>query len=138
MEFLSERILRLAGLSEEESQILNEGLAEEPVASHQPYQTIKSDESLFYADEDDSSDTNEIDVDYAIKESSQALVESRLRDAIRMELKAILAETDSEDVTDEEEEGPRWGATGLKKVVRGQRKVHMGGVGVGFASWKQN
>ena len=46
MEFLSERILRLAGLGGE-TQPLNEGLAEEAVQTHQPYTTDETIESKF-------------------------------------------------------------------------------------------
>ena len=136
MEFLSERILRLAGLDNNESKQLNEGLAEEAVETHQPYQSEKTTEAGFYTDAEEDAvegDHHKITVDYAIKESSRALVESRLRDAIRAELKAILEESDS----DAEEEGAKYGATGLKKVTRSGRRVHMGGVGVGFANWNK-
>ena len=139
MEFLSERILRLAGLDGDESKQLNEGLAEEAVETHQPYQSTKTTEAGFYAESDDEDavegDHHKITVDYAIKESSKALVESRLRAAIRAELKAILEESDSED--EDTEEGSKYGATGLKKVTRSGRRVHMGGVGVGFANWNK-
>jgi hypothetical protein len=136
MEFLSERILRLAGLGETEVQHLNEGLAEEAVETHQPYQSSKTVEGTFQEDEDDKSDTNEINVDYAISESNRALVESRLRDAIRMELKAMLSEGDLED-DDSMDTKPTWGATGLKKVVRtGRDMSKMGSVGPGFKNWK--
>ena len=86
MEFLSERILRLAGLGDG-AQTLNEGLAEEAVQTHQPYTTDETIETKFHSDEDDDKDINEMSVDYAIKESREALVESRLRDAIRQGLK---------------------------------------------------
>ena len=132
MEFLSERILRLAGLSGE-TQPLNEGLAEEPVQTHQPYTTDETIESKFHSDEDDDKDVNEINVDYAIKESREALVESRLRDAIRQELRAMLAESDEEV---DAEEGNEFGAPGYKEVKRTGRAVTMGGVGVGFKNWK--
>jgi hypothetical protein len=136
MEFLSDRILRLAGLGETEVQHLNEGLAEEAVATHQPYQTSKTVEGTFQEDEDESSETNEVNVDYAISESNRALVESRLRDAIRMELKAMLSEGDLED-DDSMDTKPTWGATGLKKVVRtGRDMSKMGSVGPGFKNWK--
>ena len=132
MEFLSERILRLAGLSGE-AQPLNEGLAEEPVQTHQPYTTDETIESKFHSDEDDDRDVNEINVDYAIRESREALVESRLRDAIRQELRAMLAESDEEA---DAEEGNEFGAPGFKEVKRTGRAVTMGGVGVGFKNWK--
>ena len=132
MEFLSERILRLAGLSGE-TQPLNEGLAEEPVQTHQPYTTDETIETKFHSDEDDDKDVNEINVDYAIKESREALVESRLRDAIRQELRAMLAESDEEA---DAEEGNEFGAPGYKEVKRTGRAVTMGGVGVGFKNWK--
>ncbi len=132
MEFLSERILRLAGLGGE-TQPLNEGLAEEPVQTHQPFTTDETIESKFHTDEDEDKDVNEINVDYAIKESREALVESRLRDAIRQELKAMLAESD-EDA--DAEEGNEFGAPGYKQVKRTGRAVSMGGVGVGFKNWK--
>ena len=136
MEFLSERILRLAGLEEgKEQKTLSEGLAEEAVETHQPYQTDKTVESTFEAAEDDESDINEINVEYAIKESRQALVESRLRDAIRAELKSILEEGDDED---DDTNGLKYGATGFKKHKPAKRGVHMGGIGVGFANWKQS
>lgn len=137
MEFLSERILRLAGLEEGEAQqALTEGLAEEAIETHQPYQTGKTVESEFEKESDDESDINEINVDYAIKESRQALVESRLRDAIRAELKAILEEGDDSD--EDDREGLEYGATGFKKHKPAKRGVHMGGIGVGFKNWKQN
>ena len=132
MEFLSERILRLAGLGGE-AQPLNEGLAEEAVQTHQPYTTDETIESKFHADEDSDNDVNEINVDYAIKESREALIESRLRDAIRQELKAMLAESDEET---DSEEGNEFGAPGYKQVKRTGRAVSMGGVGVGFKNWK--
>ena len=132
MEFLSERILRLAGLGGE-AQSLNEGLAEEPVQTHQPYTTDETIESKFHSDDDEDKDVNEINVDYAIRESREALVESRLRDAIRQELKAMLAESDEEADT---EEGNEFGAPGYKQVKRTGRAVSMGGVGVGFKNWK--
>ena len=132
MEFLSERILRLAGLGGE-TQPLNEGLAEEAVQTHQPYTTDETIESKFHADEDSDNDVNEINVDYAIKESREALIESRLRDAIRQELKAMLAESDEET---DAEEGNEFGAPGYKQVKRTGRAVSMGGVGVGFKNWK--
>tara|TARA_B100000214_G_scaffold73151_1_gene49087 strand:- start:8505 stop:8906 length:402 start_codon:yes stop_codon:yes gene_type:complete len=132
MEFLSERILRLAGLGGE-AQPLNEGLAEEPVQTHQPYTTDETIESKFHSDDDEDKDVNEINVDYAIRESREALVESRLRDAIRQELKAMLAESDEEADT---EEGNEFGAPGYKQVKRTGRAVSMGGVGVGFKNWK--
>ena len=132
MEFLSERILRLAGLGGE-AQPLNEGLAEEPVQTHQPYTTDETIESKFHSDDDEDKDVNEINVDYAIRESREALVESRLRDAIRQELKAMLAESDEEA---DAEEGNEFGAPGYKQVKRTGRAVSMGGVGVGFKNWK--
>ena len=133
MEFLSERILRLAGLGEgEETQPLNEGLAEEPVQTHQPYQSEETVESKFYSEDDEDKDINEIDVEYAIKESKTALVESRLRDAIRQELKAMLAESDETEEDDE-----FFGVSGYSRVKRTGRQVNMGGVGVGFANWKK-
>jgi hypothetical protein len=138
MEFLSERILRLAGLDNDKAEQLNEGLAEEAVETHQPYQTKKTTESGFYVEGDEEGpvegDHHKITVDYAIKESNRALVESRLRAAIRAELKAILEESDSDE---RDEEGLKYGATGLKRVTRSGRRVHMGGVGVGFASWNK-
>ena len=91
--------------------------------------------------------SGEIEVDISGKEPVvEAVVEPEVEPELEVEVVDDTPEKDRnrtpsappEDVTDEEEEGPRWGATGLKKVVRGQRKVHMGGVGVGFASWKQN
>ena len=88
---------------------------------------------MSFEDEDDDKDVNEINVDYAIKESREALVESRLRDAIRQELKAMLAESDEED---DAEEGNEFGAPGYKQVKRTGRAVTMGGVGVGFKNWK--
>lgn len=132
MEFLSERILRLAGLGGE-AQPLNEGLAEEPVQTHQPYATDETIESKFHSDEDEDKDVNEINVDYAIKESREALVESRLRDAIRQELKAMLAESDADA---DSEEGNEFGAPGYKRVKRTGRAVTQGFAGVGFKSWK--
>ena len=72
-------------------------------------------------------------IEYAIKESQRALVESRLRDAIRAELKSILEESDS----DEEDEGLQYGASGFKKVKRSGRQVNMGGVGIGFKNWNK-
>lgn len=147
MEFLSERILRLAGLGENEAaqtltegkeEVVSTGLPEEPVSSHQPYQTIKTDESLFHEDKDENADINTVNVDYAISESTRALVESRLRDAIRMELKAILAENEAEDDEASTKEGAKYGATGLKRVTRTKRGVFQGGVGVGFKNWRQN
>lgn len=137
MEFLSERILRLAGLEAEQTQ-LNEGLAEEAVDTHQPYQTEKTVESAFHTDEDEEAteaDHHKVTVDYAIKESNQALVESRLRDAIRAELKAILEESDSSE--DEDGDGNQYGATGFKKVERTGRRVSQGFAGVGFKSWNK-
>ena len=133
MEFLSERILRLAGLGDQ-TQALNEGLAEEAVQTHQPYTTDETIEAKFHSEEDDDKDINEISVDYAIKESREALVESRLRDAIRQELKAMLAESDEEE--DEANQGNEFGAPGYKQVKRTGRAVTMGGVGVGFKNWK--
>lgn len=130
MEFLSERILRLAGLGDE-TQALNEELAEEAVQTHQPYTTDETVESKFHSEEDEEKDVNEINVDYAIRESREALVESRLRDAIRQELKAMLSESDEED-----EEGNEFGAPGYTQVKRTGRAVSMGGVGVGFKNWK--
>ena len=137
MEFLSERILRLAGLEEEAVTQLNEGLAEEAVDTHKPYQTDKTTESVFYTDEDEdaaNADHHKVGIEYAIKESQQALVESRLRDAIRAELKSILEESDNEEDTDAE--GLKYGASGFRKVKRSGRQVNMGGVGIGFKNWK--
>ena len=136
MEFLSERILRLAGLEEGTATQLNEGLAEEAVETHQPYQTEKTTESEFYEDDKvDAADADhhKVGVDYAIKESTRALVESRLRDAIRAELKAILEESDAE----EDENAKIYGAAGFKKVKRAGRQVNMGGVGIGFKNWNK-
>ena len=130
MEFLSERILRLAGLGDG-AQTLNEGFAEEAVQTHQPYTTDKTIETKFHSDEDDDKDINEMSVDYAIKESHEALVESRLRDAIRQELKAMLSESDEESAEPNE-----FGAPGYRRVKRSERAVSMGGVGVGFKNWK--
>ena len=138
MEFLSERILRLAGLQAEEKTPLNEGLAEEAVDTHQPYQTDKTTESAFYNEEDEDAvdgDHHRVKVDYAIKESNRALVESRLRDAIRAELKSILEETDAE--TDKDEDSKLYGATGYKRVERTGRQVSQGFAGVGFKSWNK-
>ena len=134
MEFLSERILRLAGLEEgEEQKTLTEGLSEEAVETHQPFTTDATVESVFAAESDDETpDVNEISVDYAIKESNQALVESRLRDAIRAELKAILGEGDETD-----EDDVNYGAPGFKQYKPSKKGAHMGGIGVGFANWKQ-
>ena len=135
MEFLSERILRLAGLEEETVTQLNEGLAEEAVSTHQPYQTEKTTEAAFYSDADEDAteaDHHKVGIEYAIKESNRALVESRLRDAIRAELKSILEESDA----DEDEDGLQYGASGFKKVQRTGRQVNMGGVGIGFKNWK--
>ncbi|MDB4337483.1 hypothetical protein OAA09_00535 [bacterium] len=129
MEFLSERIVRLAGL-------VTEGLAEEAVETHQPYQTNDTIESSFQREEDEKApdaDHNKINVDYALAEASTALVESRLRDAIRMELKAILEESDDNDDND-----LKYGATGFKAHKPAKRSVHMGGIGVGFKNWQQN
>ena len=47
------------------------------------------------------------------------------------------SENNEEDSDSEEEEGAKYGATGLKKVTRSGRSVHMGGVGIGFANWNK-
>jgi hypothetical protein len=136
MEFLSERILRLAGLENDSAGQLNEGLSEEAVETHQPYQTDKTTEAVFYSEEDEEAtdgDHHKVGIEYAIKESQRALVEARLRDAIRAELKSILEESDS----DEEDEGTQYGASGFKKVERSGRRVNMGGVGIGFKNWNK-
>ena len=138
MEFLSERILRLAGLEDGSASQLNEGLSEEAVETHQPYQTEKPTEAAFYSNEDEEAadaDHHKVGIEYAIKESQRALVESRLRDAIRAELKSILEESDSD--SDEEDEGLQYGASGFKKVKRSGRQVNMGGVGIGFKNWNK-
>ncbi len=136
MEFLSERILRLAGLEDSPANQLNEGLSEEAVETHKPYQTEKTTESAFYVDEDEDAvdaDHHKVGIEYAIKESQRALIESRLRDAIRAELKSILEETDA----NEEAEGLKYGASGYRRVKRSGSRVNMGGVGIGFKNWNK-
>ena len=70
MEFLSERILRLAGLDNDKAEQLNEGLAEEAVETHQPYQTEKTTEAGFYA-EGDEEDAVEADQREDLSSSSR-------------------------------------------------------------------
>ena len=130
MEFLSERLLRLAGLvgDEDASAVLSEGLPEEVVSSHQPYQTDKTVESAFVTENDDDSEVHEVSIEYAIKESLKKLQETRLRDTIRNELRAILAEIDETD-----DEGQKYGASGFKRYKKStKRKSTMGFAGPGF------
>ena len=134
MEFLSERLLRLAGLEGDESAstVLAEGLPEEVVSSHQPYQTEKTVESTFVTEEDDESELHEVGVEYAIKESLRKLQETRLRDTIRNELRSILAELDEAD-----DEGQKYGASGFKRFKPStKRKSTMGFAGPGFRARK--
>ena len=127
MEFNTNRQLLLAGLPNEESDLITEkNHFEEPVTSHAPHQVHSSVESLFYKDEDDRAEGTDInlnvsgDVNIDELEVEVGLEEAKLRWAIRGEILKTL-ESDKYQVQERK----------LRKAIRGEIKSmidSMGGV----------
>ena len=112
MEFNSNRLLALAGLHNEEGDLLTEkNHFEEPVSSHAPHQVNSSVESLFYKEEDDKTEGSNINVNVSgdVNIEEVELEEAKLRKAIRSEILKTI-ESDKQRVQERK----------LRKAIRGE------------------